>query len=139
MKRHARASKYEPFVEEVDIIEVNPSYAQVKTSSGKELTVSLRDLAPLPPELAIPSEQPQLVTSPSATSDITPDVSPARLHMGVNLDAPQTPSVDISNTGDQSVLRSEPPSVSEPSFEQRYPVRDRKQTQHYQAGCIYWV
>ncbi len=40
--------KYDPWVEECDIVHITPSYAQIKTISGKEQTVSLRDLAPLP-------------------------------------------------------------------------------------------
>ena len=45
MKRHNRASKYEPAVEEVELIKANPQYAWVKHPSGRESTVSLRDLA----------------------------------------------------------------------------------------------
>ena len=48
VKRHVRTSKYDPWVEECEIIHVTPSYAQIKTVNGKEQTVSLRDLAPLP-------------------------------------------------------------------------------------------
>ena len=46
LKRHVRNSKYEPLVEEADLLEANPSYAHVKLKSGIEKTVSLRDLAP---------------------------------------------------------------------------------------------
>ena len=47
LKRHARGSKYEPLVETVDILEVNPSYAHVRFQNGRETTVSLRHIAPL--------------------------------------------------------------------------------------------
>ena len=46
LKQHVRASKYDPIVEEVDLIDANPNYAHVKLKSGVEKTVSLRDLAP---------------------------------------------------------------------------------------------
>ncbi len=46
LKRHVRASKYDPLIEEADLIEANPNYAHVKLKSGVEKTVSLRDLAP---------------------------------------------------------------------------------------------
>ena len=48
VKKHVRSSKYDPWVEECEIIHATPSYAQIKTLNGKEQTVSLRDLAPLP-------------------------------------------------------------------------------------------
>ena len=46
LKRHVRKSKYDPLVDEVDLIDVNPEYAHVRLSDGKESTVSVRDLAP---------------------------------------------------------------------------------------------
>ena len=46
LKRHLRGSKYEPLVETVDILEVNPNYAHVRFSNGRETAVSLRHIAP---------------------------------------------------------------------------------------------
>lgn len=46
MKRHVRSSKYDPLVEEVELIEANPEYAYVRLPNGRETTVSTRDLAP---------------------------------------------------------------------------------------------
>ena len=48
LRKHVRPSKYDPLGDEVDIVETNPSYAQVRLPNGKLKTVSLRDLAPLP-------------------------------------------------------------------------------------------
>ena len=45
LKRHVRQSKYDPVVDEVELVDVNPYYAHIKFSNGKESTVSLRDLA----------------------------------------------------------------------------------------------
>ena len=47
LKKHVRTSKYEPLVEEVDLVETNPNFATVRNSNGRESTVSLRHLAPL--------------------------------------------------------------------------------------------
>ena len=47
LKRYLRGSKYEPPVETVDILEVNPNYAHVCFNNGRETTVSLRHIAPL--------------------------------------------------------------------------------------------
>ncbi|XP_031338116.1 uncharacterized protein LOC116167022 [Photinus pyralis] len=46
MKSHVRTSKYSPLVEEVDLIEANPEYALIRRANGKEVTVSLKHLAP---------------------------------------------------------------------------------------------
>ncbi|XP_065642020.1 uncharacterized protein LOC136073774 [Hydra vulgaris] len=46
MKRHLRNNKYEPLVDEVQLIDANPQYAHIKYPDGRETTVSLRHLAP---------------------------------------------------------------------------------------------
>lgn len=46
MRNHNRANKYEPIVEEVELIEANPEYAYVRLPDGRETSVSLRHLAP---------------------------------------------------------------------------------------------
>lgn len=46
MKVQVRRSKYDPLVEEVDILDVNPQYARVRLEDGRETTVSLKHLAP---------------------------------------------------------------------------------------------
>ena len=47
-RRFVRTGKSDPFVDEVDIINVNPNYANVRHLNGREVTVSLQDLAPCP-------------------------------------------------------------------------------------------
>ena len=47
MKRHANRSKYDPIVEEVELLEVNPSTSHVRTEQGVEMTVSNKHLAPI--------------------------------------------------------------------------------------------
>ena len=46
VRKHVRGSKYDPIVEEADLIEANPEYAFIRLKSSHETTVSLRDLAP---------------------------------------------------------------------------------------------
>ena len=46
LRRHVRNSKYEPVVDEVDVIEVNPTYAVVRHGNGRESSVALKDLSP---------------------------------------------------------------------------------------------
>ena len=50
MKRFVRHSKSVPLVDEVEIIHINPNYAQVRCPNGREMTASLRNLAPCPQE-----------------------------------------------------------------------------------------
>ena len=47
MKRNVRSSKFEPLVDEVELISANPTYAHVRLQNGRETTVSLRQLAPV--------------------------------------------------------------------------------------------
>lgn len=46
LKRHVRNSKFEPLVDEVELIEANPQYAHVRFPDGREDTVSIKHLAP---------------------------------------------------------------------------------------------
>jgi len=46
LKRHVRSSKFEPLVDEVELIEANPNYAYVRFPDGREDTVALKHLAP---------------------------------------------------------------------------------------------
>ena len=47
LKRHVRNSKYEPLVDEVNLLEANPQYAHVQFPNGREDTVLIKHLAPL--------------------------------------------------------------------------------------------
>lgn len=46
IERNVRFSKYDPYVDEGDLVEANPQYALVKFSDGRETTVSTKQLAP---------------------------------------------------------------------------------------------
>ena len=48
LRRFVRHSKTEPLVDEVQIMDVNPSYAYIRYSDGRKSTVSLKDLSPCP-------------------------------------------------------------------------------------------
>ena len=47
VKRHNRSSKYEPLLEEADLIHATQQYAFVRFKNGHKSMVSLRDIAPL--------------------------------------------------------------------------------------------
>ena len=46
LKLHVRTSKYDPLVDEVELIQASPTHAHVRLQNGREVTVSLRDVAP---------------------------------------------------------------------------------------------
>ena len=72
LRKHARRSKYEPVVQEVELLEANPEYAHVRFENGRESTVSLRDLAPHG------DSHPVETSTPSAPSSfVDPDLVPA--------------------------------------------------------------
>ena len=46
LRRQVRTNKYEPLVDEVDLLEANPEYSHIRYPDGRESTVSTRHLAP---------------------------------------------------------------------------------------------
>lgn len=47
MRRNVRQNKYQPLVEEVEVLHANPTYSHVRLQDGRETTVSNSHLAPL--------------------------------------------------------------------------------------------
>ena len=62
MKRHTNRSKYDPLVEEVELLDVNPNTSHVRTGEGVELTVSNKHLAPIGDD-SLPNAYDNIVTS----------------------------------------------------------------------------
>ena len=84
LKRQARASQYEPLVEQVDLLDANPNYAHVRLPDGRETTVSTRHLAPAgsppanslsPPGAPSPRISPSGAVSPGSDGEATVDTS----------------------------------------------------------------
>ena len=46
LRQHVRNTKYEPLVDQVDLVEANPEHALIQYPDGHKSTASLRDLAP---------------------------------------------------------------------------------------------
>ena len=71
LQRHVRNSKFEPLVDEVELIEANPNFAHVRFPDGREDTVSLKHLAPQ--GNTIPQCQNEIETKESNSStDLAP-------------------------------------------------------------------
>lgn len=60
LKRMARSSKYDPLVDEVELLECNPSYARIRLPDGRQDNVSLSRLAPA----ELPVVSPESPTTP---------------------------------------------------------------------------
>ena len=120
LRKHVRTSKYDPLCEEADLIDVNPTYAHVRLKSGREQTVSLRDLAPLPPNVPVSNSK---QANDLVRNDNTLD------HM-TNIPTCKEPAIENLNvdTGNSA--------ESSPVVELRRSTRASKQTDFYQAGMI---
>ena len=95
VKRHVRQSKYEPLCDEVDVVAVNPTHASVRYPSGREDTVSLRHLAPLPLDFNN-TNQPMDINSgnPSAGPAIVDPASSAEVSQTPTT-SPKSPSPEL--------------------------------------------
>ena len=79
LRRHIH-SKVDPLVDSVELLHVNPQYAHVRFESGKEDTISSRDLAPAGRVLDDPVEDPEppaATFNPEITCDSNATPSPA--------------------------------------------------------------
>ena len=61
LKKHVRSNKYDDLCEEVDIVSLQPESAKVRFASGREASVSIRDIAPLAGQVEIDPGQNSVV------------------------------------------------------------------------------
>jgi len=47
LKRRLRSSRYDPIVDEAELVHATPNYVQIRFPSGRESTAPLRDIAPV--------------------------------------------------------------------------------------------
>ena len=95
LRRFVRTSKNDPLVDEVELTDVNPTYARVRYTDGRESSVSLRDLAPCPPSSPF---EPQLLQEPLPASDELP--------LAQNSTTPQVPEIQSEADNAEHVLLS---------------------------------
>ena len=79
MKRQVHTSKMDPRVEEVELLQANPHYAQVRYPDGRETTVATKHLAP---KGQVVETQPAPECIPVEAENLPVDTS-----VGVSLDA----------------------------------------------------
>ena len=71
LKRKVRKSKFDPLIDEVELIEANPKYAHVRFPDGGEDTVSTKFLAPQVKRNVLHEPFPK---QPHTTADLSNDV-----------------------------------------------------------------
>lgn len=98
LRRHVRNSKQDPLVDEVKILEVNPTYAHVKFPDGRETTVSISDLAPQGTKTL--AQPPAVVSVPSQPEFLPQDEINETSHSGdvdITITSPTPCSGDVFN------------------------------------------
>ena len=124
VKRHARQSKYEPLCDEVDVVAVNPTHASVRYPSGREDSVSLRDLAPLP--ISTDTCHNVDTNNISHITDITNRNSPAGTAVTDSSQLKELAAPDVT-----SLPATSPPLVTE---QPRRSQRESRPPDRFQAG-----
>ena len=76
LRRFVRSHENEPLVDQVQLLESNPTYASIKYPDGRESTVSVRDLAPCPESEETP--EPDNATNENTAEIPLPDSEPAQ-------------------------------------------------------------
>ena len=115
LKRNVRNSKYDPIVDEVELVDANPQYAHVRLPDGRESTVSLRQLAPVGEERQIeagpsnlPGSDSPLILPADSKTPSTPE--PEYVADTADVAAPETDSLS------EPVAPAEPPTRSTSTF-----------------------
>ena len=132
LRRHATPSEYDPVIEEADLVHATPSYARVRFPTGRESTVSLRDIAPARQAITFSPDESGNLVNPEANADASelPDASYAWNRVCDNGEAP-----------DDSDFTNETPLAEVPSPEMpdnvscgvRRSTRERKPVDKYGA------
>ena len=123
LRKHVRRSKYDPVVQEVELIEANPEYAHVRFDNGREGTVSLRDLAPCGDSST---------TNVSPSSDITDIDSSPSFTPSNNDVAEETPVGDVRDASSEIPLDA-PSEIPLPEI--RRSGRTKIPTRRYVEEC----
>ncbi|XP_064109531.1 uncharacterized protein LOC135217506 [Macrobrachium nipponense] len=106
LRRHVRSSKHEPLTDQVQLMNANPMYANVKYPDGRESTVSTRDLAPSPEGAMIPVHQVESLREMESPN--TPGVQDAQTHVTPEVQDAQTHDSSQTNDSRDSHVPSEP-------------------------------
>ena len=123
MLRRFVRNKDEPLIDEVDLLDANPSFAHIRFPDGRESTVSTTDLAPCPKTTAIePSSD---LTNDLPATDTTAEIENAQKPLE------QTDKHDLESTTqlDNERLQNDSANISNSGV--RRSRRIRKQPEKY--------
>ena len=90
LKRHVRASKMEPLVDEVELLGANTNYAHIRYSDGRTTTVSTKHLAPRD---ELDSSLPQTSLPPDCSSRVGLNDPPVLVPLLTELNAQPVPEL----------------------------------------------
>lgn len=119
MRKFNRANKYQPVVEEVTILHVNPDYSYVRLADGRESTVANRHLAPLGQDGQIVQETPDILNETRESSEDGDDYQ----------DSIDT-EINESEHAETQVVDETSPAAEQPIVEQRRSSRERRLPSH---------
>ena len=115
LRRHLRRKDEYP-AEEVQLLDVNPSYAYVRHPNGRESKVSTKDLAPLPQAMNSPRNNVDSPPCEPNTSNVPQNLD-ARLHLESN---------QMSTEANTPISSPQPSSASDAQPRERQDIRQQE-------------
>ena len=137
LKRHVRANKTDPLVDEVQLLQANPQYAHIRHADGRETTVSIRHLAPRGGTEMLPSQDAQIDGNSQHGSDDDPIATTpgdTTVFEGAGTPAPVTPARPTPARPSDSSGPTEPIDTVTPTVETqviRRSQRERRPPNYY--------
>ena len=102
LKHHIHTSKDNPLVDNVELLQATPQYAHIRYTDGREMTVPIRHLAPLPEDTQIHND---VLPAPDVLEDSCSTHGDELLHEDIgDVRAPEAPVV--SDAGGEPLRRS---------------------------------
>ena len=112
LRRFVRNSKYEPLVDEVELLQANNSYAHIRYPGGREDTVSTHDLAPMGSNASGKpcGQEPPLpgASTPLLNEEIPSDLTETNIDVDPNIDVDS--NVKLAETTLNETVKVLPPS-----------------------------
>ena len=105
IRNYYRTNKYQPLVNEVELIDANPNYAKIRYQDGREANVSIKDLAPAGCDTS---------TLPLNTDTNNDFITESFDTVTINEDTILAPDTDFNINNNHNVLPHDIPVVSSP-------------------------
>ena len=135
LKRHVRPSKYDPLVDEVELLEANHQYAHIRHPDGRESTVSTQHLAPVgdsASDITVPYQITQPGTDGLLSQSDHQTTDPQTGGDDIAPDSTQTNNNTAESSNDHIHSDPAPPDASIPTL--RRSSRQRRAPHRYGHG-----